>query len=254
MTGISRVESLGAAANIFVGQSEIPLVIQPYLANLPPSQLFTVMTVGMAGVAGTILAAYASMLGASYLPYLLAATFMSAPGGILMAKIIMPDDLPARRAPLEGGEPARTRSTSPRRSRRASARPTSSWPPPRARRPASSSRSRSARWCWPSSPWSRSPTACSAGSAIWFGLPDLSFQRLLGYVFQPVMFMLSVPWNEAGDRRRPVRHQGGAQRVRRLHRPRRRCGAAALATAAARSSPSRCAASPISARSRSRWR
>ena len=87
VTGISRVESLSAAANIFVGQSESPLVIRPYLAALTPAQLFTVMTVGMAGVAGTILAAYAALLGSDYLPYLLAAAFMSAPGGILMAKI-----------------------------------------------------------------------------------------------------------------------------------------------------------------------
>src|SRR5262245_63485689 len=92
VTGISRVESLSAAANIFVGQSESPLVVRPYLAALPPSRLFTVMCVGMAGVAGTILAAYASLLGAQYLPYLLAASFMSAPGGILMAKMIYPDD------------------------------------------------------------------------------------------------------------------------------------------------------------------
>ena len=92
VTGISKVESLGAAANIFVGQSESPLVVRPYLAALAPSRLFTLMTVGMAGVAGTILAAYAGLLGNEYLPFLLAAAFMSAPGGILMAKIIMPDD------------------------------------------------------------------------------------------------------------------------------------------------------------------
>ena len=92
VTGISRVESLSAAANIFVGQSESPLVVRPYLAALPPSRLFTVMCVGMAGVAGTILAAYASLLGERYLPYLLAAAFMSAPGCILMSKIIMPDE------------------------------------------------------------------------------------------------------------------------------------------------------------------
>ena len=105
VTGISRVESLGSAANIFVGQCESPLVVRPYLAALPPSRLFTLMTVGMAGVAGTILAAYASLLGDRYLPYLLAAAFMSAPGGILMAKIIMPDDLPGKdELPLEGGE------------------------------------------------------------------------------------------------------------------------------------------------------
>ncbi len=89
VTGISKVESLCAASNIFVGQSESPLVIRPYLAALAPSQLFCVMSVGMAGVAGTILAAYASM--GIRIDYLVAAAFMSAPGGILMAKLIMPD-------------------------------------------------------------------------------------------------------------------------------------------------------------------
>jgi CNT family concentrative nucleoside transporter len=78
VTGISQVESLGAAANIFVGQSESPLVVRPYLAALPPSGVFTLMTVGMAGVAGTILAAYAGLLGNDYLPFLLAAAFMHA--------------------------------------------------------------------------------------------------------------------------------------------------------------------------------
>jgi concentrative nucleoside transporter, CNT family len=114
VTGVSRVEALGAAANIFVGQSESPLVVRPYLAALSQSQLFTLMTVGMAGVAGTILAAYAGLLGEEYLPFLLAAAFMSAPGGILMAKIVMPDvaepspvtegkiDLPEARISAEG--------------------------------------------------------------------------------------------------------------------------------------------------------
>jgi CNT family concentrative nucleoside transporter len=89
ITGISRVEALCAASNIFVGQSESPLVIRPYLAGLAPSQLFCVMSVGMAGVAGTILAAYAAM--GIRVDYLVAAAFMSAPGGVLMAKLIMPD-------------------------------------------------------------------------------------------------------------------------------------------------------------------
>src|SRR6185369_1858911 len=95
VTGISRVESLGSAANIFVGQSESPLVVRPYLAALSHSHLFTLMTVGMAGVAGTILAAYAGLLGEKYLPFLLAAAFMSAPGGIFMAKLVMPDEPPS---------------------------------------------------------------------------------------------------------------------------------------------------------------
>ena len=90
ITGISKVESLCAASNIFVGQSESPLVIRPYLAGLTPSQLFCVMTVGMAGVAGTILAAYASM--GIRIDYLVAAAFMSAPGGVVMAKMMMPDN------------------------------------------------------------------------------------------------------------------------------------------------------------------
>ena len=124
VTGITRVESLGSAANIFVGQSESPLVIRPYLASLTPSQLFCVMTVGMAGVAGTILGLYANTIGIHLLPYLLAASFMSAPGGILMAKIIMPTI-------------RRRSASSPSRSAKASmARagpPTSSWPRRKAR-------------------------------------------------------------------------------------------------------------------------
>ena len=102
ITGISKVEALGSAANIFVGQSESPLVVRPYLAALPPARLFTLMCVGMAGVAGTILAAYASFIGSQAVPFLLAAAFMSAPGGILMAKIIMPDEIEPERAVQAG--------------------------------------------------------------------------------------------------------------------------------------------------------
>ena len=106
ITGISKVESLCAASNIFVGQSESPLVIRPYLAGLAPSQLFCVMTVGMAGVAGTILAAYAAM--GIRIDYLVAAAFMSAPGGVLMAKLMMPDPplQPRDGQPLDGEPPA----------------------------------------------------------------------------------------------------------------------------------------------------
>ena len=112
ITGISKVEALGAAANIFVGQSESPLVVRPYLAALSPSGLFTLMTVGMAGVAGTILAAYASFIGEDAVPFLLAAAFMSAPGGILMAKIIMPDDLASVRDNIGAAAVARARGKS----------------------------------------------------------------------------------------------------------------------------------------------
>ena len=88
--GTGAVESMNAAANIFVGQTEAPLVVRPYLKGLTEAQMFTVMVSGLASIAGTVLAGYA-LMGAE-LKYLLAAAFMAAPGGLLMAKIVMPDD------------------------------------------------------------------------------------------------------------------------------------------------------------------
>ena len=90
LLGTGRVESLNAAANIFVGQTEAPLVIRPYLDGITKPQLFAIMSSGLASVAGTVLAAYAQ-IGIS-IEYLLAASFMAAPGGLLMASIIMPAD------------------------------------------------------------------------------------------------------------------------------------------------------------------
>ena len=214
VTGISRVESLSAAANIFVGQSESPLVVRPYLAALPPSRLFTVMCVGMAGVAGTILAAYASLLGASYLPYLLAASFMSAPGGILMAKMIMPDDptdsdkvedakVDVAETFEEGMQPANIIMA------------------------AAQGAQTGVKLAVAVGAMVLAFVALVAlangilgGLGNLVGIPGLSFQRIIGYVFQPVMFLIGVPWTRSGDCRRPVRHQARAQRVRRLHRPR----------------------------------
>jgi len=88
--GAGPIESMNAAANIFVGQTEAPLVVRPYLRGLTEPQFFAVMVSGVASVAGTVLAAYV-LMGAE-MKYLLAASFMAAPGGLLMAKIIMPDD------------------------------------------------------------------------------------------------------------------------------------------------------------------
>ncbi len=88
--GTGGVESMNAAANIFVGQTEAPLVVRPYLRSLTDAQMFAVMTSGLASVAGTVLAAY--MLMGAELKYLLAASFMAAPGGLLMAKLLMPDE------------------------------------------------------------------------------------------------------------------------------------------------------------------
>ncbi|HUE78366.1 MAG TPA: NupC/NupG family nucleoside CNT transporter [Sphingomicrobium sp.] len=199
ITGISRVESLGAAANIFVGQSESPLVVRPYLAALPPSRLFTLMTVGMAGVAGTILAAYASLLGEEYLPYLLAAAFMSAPGGILMAKIIMPDEPPAAdELPLAGGaveedqvDLAETFEEGER--------------PANIIMAAAQGAQTGVKLAVAVGAMVLAFVALVAlangllsGVGGWFGLEGLTFQRLVGYLFAPIMFLIGVPWNEAG--------------------------------------------------------
>ena len=189
VTGITRVESLGAAANIFVGQSESPLVIKPYLANLTPSQLFLVMTVGMAGVAGTILGAYASMIGTHLLPYLLAASFMSAPGGILMAKMMMPDD------PAAGDVE----------------------PEPEAEGEHGEERPANIIMAAAQGAQTGVKLAVAVGAMVlafvalvalangiiggigehWFGQQGWSLQAALGRVFQPVMYMLNVPWDQA---------------------------------------------------------
>lgn len=215
ITGVSRVEALGAAANIFVGQSESPLVVRPYLAALAPSRLFTLMSVGMAGVAGTILAAYAGLLGADYLPFLLAAAFMSAPGGILMAKIIMPDEdeaspeaegeiaLPESRisadgpaALVEGGkahevEVAETFEEGQR--------------PANVIEAAAQGAQTGVKLAVAVGAMVLAFVALVAlanGLLGWagglFGFPDLSFQMVLGWIFAPVMFLIGVPWEEAG--------------------------------------------------------
>lgn len=89
LLGTSRTESLSATANIFVGLTEAPLVIRPYISTMTRSELFAVMCGGAASIAGSILAGYA-LLGIQ-LEYLLAASFMAAPGGLFFAKLLEPE-------------------------------------------------------------------------------------------------------------------------------------------------------------------
>ncbi|WP_408588920.1 NupC/NupG family nucleoside CNT transporter [Novosphingobium sp.] len=200
VTGISRVEALCAASNIFVGQSESPLVIRPYLAGLAPAQMFCVMTVGMAGVAGTILAAYAAM--GIRIDFLVAAAFMSAPGGVLMAKLMMPDEPPAP-PEMSGKAPLPNPHTGANRQ--------ADVVDPGEERPANliMAASQGAQ--------TGVKLAVAVGAMVlafvalvalangvfawagsWFGHPDLSFQLVLGYLFAPVFWLLGAPnWAEA---------------------------------------------------------
>lgn len=80
---------MSAAANIFVGQTEAPLVVRPFVPKMTQSELFAVMCGGLASIAGGVLAGYASM--GVKIEYLVAASFMAAPGGLLFAKLMMPE-------------------------------------------------------------------------------------------------------------------------------------------------------------------
>jgi CNT family concentrative nucleoside transporter len=183
--GTRPVESLNAAANIFIGMTEAPLVVRPYLRGLSEPQFFAIMVSGVASVAGTVLAAYAQM--GVRLDYLLAASFMAAPGGLLMAKIIMPDEADT---PGTAAEPVRL--------------------------------------VGEHSQYDNVILAAAAGAqdgvklavnigamliafvaliALFNGLvgglgglvgfENLTLEGMLGFVFAPLMYVLSVPWSEA---------------------------------------------------------
>ncbi|MYM59598.1 NupC/NupG family nucleoside CNT transporter [Vibrio sp. OCN044] len=181
--GTSRSESMSAAANIFVGQTEAPLVVRPFVPKMTQSELFAVMCGGLASVAGGVLAGYASM--GVPIEYLVAASFMAAPGGLLFAKIIMPEtDKPNESfdADIDGAEDK------------------------------------------PSNVIDAAAGGAAVGLQLalnvgamllafvglialvngilggvggWFGMPELTLELILGYVFSPLAFLIGVPWEEA---------------------------------------------------------
>lgn len=89
--GVSGAESMAMAANVFVGQTEAPLVVKPFVPGMTRSELNALMTGGFATIAGSVLAVYMSILGAEYAPHLLAASVMSAPAAFLIAKVMQPE-------------------------------------------------------------------------------------------------------------------------------------------------------------------
>lgn len=186
VTGASRLETISAAANIFIGIVESPMTIKPWLHSLTRSQLFSVMSVSLASVSGSILIGYSS-LGVS-LDYLLPAAFMSAPGGLLMAKILIPETT----TPIE----------------------------PDASELANASFGETA----PINIVEAAADGAAAGLKLaanvgamliafvalvalingllggigsLLGYPDISLELFLGYAFAPLAFLIGIPWAEA---------------------------------------------------------
>ena len=181
--GTGTIESMNAAANIFVGQTEAPLVVKPYLRGLTEPQMFAVMVSGLASIAGTVLAGY-TLMGAE-LKYLLAAAFMAAPGGLLMAKIIMPDDevVPPSEHEKFKMEPSHHRNVI---------------------LAAATGTSDGLRLAVNIGAMLVAFVALIAlfngligGLFSLAGIEGVTLQLILGKIFQPLMYLLSVPWAEA---------------------------------------------------------
>jgi len=181
--GTGSIESMNAAANIFVGQTEAPLVVKPYLKGLTEPQFFAVMVSGLASIAGTVLAGYV-LMGAE-LKYLLAAAFMAAPGGLLMAKIIMPDD---EYVPPSGHEKLQMEPSQHANVIMAAASGTSD-----GLRLAANIGAMLVAFVGLIALFN----GLVGGLFGLVGIEGVTLQLILGKIFQPLMYLLSVPWAEA---------------------------------------------------------
>ena len=186
----SGAESLSASANIFVGQTEAPLLIRPYVAQMTQSELMAVMTGGFATIAGGVLVAYVELLRESFpdiAGHLLAASVMSAPAALVMAKLMIPGDRgePHRRGSQSGSGAAVGQCD--RRCRRRSRRGTEA----------------RAEYCRHAPRVSRAvgphQRDAGAGRADLWGFPQLTLDWILGVLFSPLAWVMGVPWSEARD-------------------------------------------------------
>ncbi|ATM99453.1 MULTISPECIES: NupC/NupG family nucleoside CNT transporter [Proteus] len=182
--GTSRTESMSATANIFVGQTEAPLVVRPYIARMTTSELFAVMCGGLASVAGSVLAGYASM--GVPLEYLITASFMAAPGGLLFAKLLIPetetpdDQKDAFDKMADDEKPANIIDA------------------------AAAGASSGLQLALNVGAMLLAFVALIAlvngilgGIGGWFGYENFSLELVLGWVFAPIAFLIGVPWSEA---------------------------------------------------------
>lgn len=179
--GTSQAESMSAAANIFVGQTEAPLIVKPYISKMTESELFAIMCGGLASIAGSVMAGYAGM--GVPLTYLIAASFMAAPAGLLFAKILFPqtekfnDDI--EKVELE--KPANILDA------------------------AAAGASSGMQLALNVGAMLIAFVALIAlingmlgGIGGWFGMPELSLGMIFGWIFRPLAWVIGVPWGEAG--------------------------------------------------------
>ncbi|MGH7131909.1 MAG: NupC/NupG family nucleoside CNT transporter [Phycisphaerales bacterium] len=211
--GITGAEALSAAANIFLGQTEAPLVVKPYIAGMTRSQIMAIMTGGFATIAGSVMAVYIGMLGRAYAQvlgvapdqgqvlfakHLLTASVMSAPAGLLMAKIMLPETGAPRPETVHA--------------LMADERPTRNIMDAAAAGAGDGLRlalnvaamlvafvALLAMVNWPLA------ALCEVNTswlpiASWreaHGIPVLKLQTILGYLLRPLAWCIGVPWNEA---------------------------------------------------------
>jgi CNT family concentrative nucleoside transporter len=160
---LSGAESLAAVANIFVGMAEAALLVRPYVEGMTRSELFTLMTTGMATVAGSVLFAYVTMLGGGeYAGHLVTASLMSAPAAILIAKVMMPEhETPKTAGREEAVVEVRTVNVIDAAAGGALL----------------------------------NGALSLAGGLV--GIEGLTFQRVLGTALAPLAFVMGIPWSEA---------------------------------------------------------
>ena len=180
----SGAESLAAIAEVFLGMTEAPLMIRPYVAGLTRSELFCVMTAGLATVAGSVLVAYMGMLGTEYAGHLVAASFMAAPAAIAVAKLMVPEEgVPQTRALAHVALPRTTVN---------------------AIDAAATGAADGVRLALNIGGMLVAFVAIVhvANALLGFagglvGVPGLSFERILGTLLAPLAFVLGVPWHDA---------------------------------------------------------
>lgn len=199
---VTGVEALSAAANIFLGQTEAPLTVRPYIAGMTRSQIMAIMTGGFATIAGSVLAAYIGILGGDdheskvlFAKHLLTASVMSAPAGLVMAKLMLPETEAPRSEELNS---------------LLGAKPTTRNVMDAAAEGATEGLKLAlnvaamlvafvallAMLNWPLTALSQ--TAAVAAWREAHGLPVFSFQNILGMVFRPIAWCMGIAWPECG--------------------------------------------------------